>query len=161
MEPPIPVGRSRETKIRRDAQGRWFDDQDPIDHPNLVRAFDAWIDVAPDGRFCLRNDINWAYVTIEGAPLFVRAVRLVDGRVMLLLSDGREETLDARTLRQAEDGTLYCSARGGTMTAQFERDAMQQLESVLGEDDRGVYLELGSERVRPPVVADPLTPSNP
>lgn len=160
MEPQIPVGRTRETKIRRDAQGRWFNDQDPIDHPNLVRAFNAWIDVAPDGRFCLKNDINWAYVTIEGAPLFVQGLRIVDGRALLALSDGREEPLDPRTLRQGEDGTLYCTARDGTMAARFDREAMQRLESVLGEDDRGVYLELGDERFRPPVVADPLTPVN-
>ena len=33
-------GRTRETKIRRDAQGRWFFEDDPLEHPNLVRAFD-------------------------------------------------------------------------------------------------------------------------
>ena len=158
MEPQIPAGRTRETSIRRDAQGRWFNGEDPISHPNLARAFDAWIDIAPDGRFCLSNDINWAYVTIEGAPLFVRSVALEGDGATLSLSDGRREALDAATLRQADDGTLYCQARQGKMAAQFERGAMQQLESILGEDAEGVYLELGGRRVHPPVVDDPLEP---
>ncbi len=161
MEPRIPAGRTRETKIRRDASGRWFDGDDPIEHPHLVRAFDAWIGIAPDGRFCLENDVNWAYVTVEGAPLFVHRARVADGEARLTLSDGRVEPLDPRTLRQAEDGTLYCTARDGTMTARFDREAMQQLEAAVGEDEQGVYLELGGERIRPPVVDDPLAPKAP
>jgi uncharacterized protein len=151
------TGRSRETTIRRDALGRWFHDEQPLDHPNLVRAFDRWLDKAEDGRFCLRNDINWAYVTLEGPPLFVRTVRLdPDGTVWLTLSDDRTEPLAADTLRQDRDGALYCDARGGTLVARFDRHAMQQLEPILKEDERGVYLALGQARVRPSVVADPL-----
>jgi hypothetical protein len=152
------TGRTRETTIRRDALGRWFHDEQPLDHPNLVRAFDRWLDKAEDGRFCLRNDINWAYVTLEGPPLFVRAVRLdPDGALQLVLSDDRVEALAADSLRQGPDGALYCDARAGTLVARFDRHAMQQLEPVLKEDERGVYLALGGERVRPLVVADPLT----
>jgi hypothetical protein len=151
------TGRSRETTIRRDALGRWFHDEQPLDHPNLVRAFDRWLDKAEDGRFCLRNDINWAYVTLEGPPLFVRTVRLdPDGTVWLTLSDDRVEKLAAQTLRQDADGALYCDAREGALVARFDRHAMQQLEPLLKEDERGVYLALGQERVRPSVVADPL-----
>ena len=36
MEPSqFLKGRTRETKIRRDAAGRWFNDGDPIDHPQF------------------------------------------------------------------------------------------------------------------------------
>jgi hypothetical protein len=152
-------GRSRETTIRRDAQGRWFSDEQPLDHPNLCRAFDSWLDIAEDGRYCLKNDINWAYVTIEGPPLFVRSVRLEPlGAVFLALSNGSEELLNVASLRQGPDGALYCDARNGRFAARFDRSAMQQLESVLKEDEHGVYLALGTQRVRPRVAADPLTP---
>jgi hypothetical protein len=163
-------GRSRETTIRRDAQGRWFHDGDPLEHPNLVRSFDRWIERAQDGRYCLKNDINWAYVTIEGPPMFVRAVRFdahADGRdgggadadgVRLVLSNDREEGLVPDTLRQGEDGALYCDVAGGTMVARFDRHAQAQLARVLGEDAGGVYLGLAGARVRPPVVRDPLAP---
>lgn len=155
----LPVGRSRETAIRRDALGRWWNGEDRIDHPNLVRAFDAWIDVAEDGRYCLSNDINWAYVAIEGPPLFVRSLEIDGGQdVWLELSDGRRERLDPETLRQGSDGALYCQAREGRLAARFDNVAAQRLEPLLGEDAEGVFLSIGGARFRPPTVEDPLAP---
>lgn len=151
-------GRSRETTIRRDAQGRWFHDGDPLEHPNLTRSFDRWIERAEDGRYCLKNDINWAYVTIEGAPLFVRSLRFDADEAWLLLSNECEERLVPETLRQSEDGALHCDVAGGTLVARFDHHAQTQLERVLREDERGVYLAFGGGRVRPPVVGDPLAP---
>jgi hypothetical protein len=153
-------GRTRETHIRRDAQGRWFDGAEPLEHPNLVRAFDRWLERAEDGRYCLKNDINWAYVSIEGPPLFVRAVQLQDQAPPLLtLSDERTEPLALDTLRQGPDDALYCDAHGGDWVARFERYAQQQLEPVLREDDEGVYLALGKTKLRPPRVNNPLEPA--
>jgi hypothetical protein len=149
------TGMTRETPIRRDDQGRWFHEGELLEHPNLVRAFDRWIDRAEDGRYCLKNDINWAYFTLEGPPFFVRSVRFDGPTLWLSLSDDRTEQLDPATLRQGPDGALYCNVRG-SMPARFDRHAMQQLEPVLQQDDKGVYLALGQDRVRPPVASDPL-----
>jgi hypothetical protein len=146
----------RETKIRRDARGRWFNDVVPITHEHLVRAFDSWVDLADDGRYCLRNAVNWAYVDIDGAPVFVRAVAVHPEGAVLTLSDGRVERLDARTLRQGPDGALYCTVRGGRLTARFDQPTAIALEAVVGEDDEGIYLDVANERVRPPMVDDPL-----
>lgn len=151
-------GRTRETTIRRDAQGRWFQDDEALEHPNLTRAFDGWIDRAEDGRYCLKNDINWAYITLEGPPFFVRSARIdAQGAIWLALSDGREERLDPATLCEDEAGALHCRVRGGGFVARFDRHAMQQLETLVREDEQGVYLALASGTVRPPRVQDPLT----
>ena len=149
-------GRTRETAIRRDAQGRWFNGPDPITHPNLVQSFDAWLTLAPDGRFCLSNDINWAYVSIEGPAHFVRGVRVLDGQVELQLSSGKRELLDPGSLRQGPDGALYCDVAGGTLTARFDNAASAGLSSLLGEDEQGVYIAMGETRVRPPVTDTPI-----
>jgi hypothetical protein len=156
-------GRSRETKIRRDAAGRWWNDGEPITHPGLVKAFDAWIDLADDGRFCLRNDVNWAYVTIEGPPLFARSVEVRrdpagDAEVWLKLSDGREERLDPATLREGSDGALYCDVRHGTMACRFDRLAMMGLSELLDQDEQGVVVLVGGTRVRPHRTDTPLVP---
>lgn len=150
------AGRSRETPIRRDAEGRWFHDGDPLQHPHLVRAFDRWIERADDGRYCLKNDINWAYFTLEGAPYFVRSVAVEGTEVRVFLSNDRDEVLDATTLRVGPEGALYCDVQGGTMVARFDRHAMFQLESLIGEDEKGATLKIGGNVVRPPVVSDPL-----
>jgi len=150
-------GRSRETTIRRDAQGRWFHDEQPLEHPSLTRAFDRWVEQAEDGRYCLKNDINWAYITLEGAPYFVRSLRLEpDGRVLVQLSNDAQEPLRPETLRLGHDGALYCDVGAQRLPARFDRHAALQLEPLLGEDERGVYVELQGARVRPAVVEDPL-----
>ena len=44
MEPALPPpGLTRETRIVRDAQGRWFNEGQPLEHANLTRAFDRWV----------------------------------------------------------------------------------------------------------------------
>jgi hypothetical protein len=151
----LGVGRSRETSIVRDAEGRWFHEGQPLDHEKLSRAFDRWVARAEDGRFCLKNDINWAYITLEGAPFFVRKVRIADGRALLSLSNDEEVALDAHTLREGPDGALYCDAYPG-MAARFDKHAAVQLGELVDEDEQGTYVRAGNVRVRPPRVQDPL-----
>lgn len=155
-------GRSRETAIRRDAQGRWWNGEVEITHPALTRAFDAWIDRAEDERYCLRNEVNWAYVTIEGAPIVARgaSVRTTPPEIWLALSDGREERLDLETLREDRDGTWYCDVRGGTIPCRLDGRAVAALADCLETDATGsVQITLGAIRVRPARVLDPLAPS--
>ena len=157
MDPSSLVsGRTRETRIRRDRFGRWFNGNDAIDHPNLVSAFNAWIDVAADGRFCLRNEINWAYVEVDGAPIFVHsAVRLGD-TIELRLSDATTEELDPGTLRQDSNGVLFCSVRAGRLAARFDSLAAVQLVDHFDEDPQGPVLRLGNRVFRARTVDDPL-----
>lgn len=149
-------GRTRETKIRRDKNGRWFNDGQLLEHSKLCRSFDSWIDRAEDGRFCLSNDINWAYVEIEGPAYFVRSVELSDQGVKLTLSGARHELLDGSTLRQGQDGALYCDVREGRCPALFDNHAALRLAELIGEDDAGTFVELPTGKVRPPVVDEPL-----
>lgn len=155
-----PQGRSRETKIRRDARGRWWNDGVEITHAGLQSAFDAWLERAEDGRFCLKNDINWAYVTIEGPAFFVRDARLEPSadppRVLVALSSGREEALDPATLREGPDGVLYADVLGGTMACAFDARAMVSLAPWLDEDEGGSFLRLGPLHARIARVEDPL-----
>lgn len=150
-------GRSRETTIVRDAQGRWFQDGIALSHPNLARSFDRWIARAEDGRYCLKNEINWAYITLEGAPVFVRSLGFDEhGAPWLLLSNDRREELDGNTLRQGvADQALYCTV-SGNLTARFDSSAATQLEGLLGEDEQGVYLAWSGQKFYPPMVSDPI-----
>ncbi len=150
-------GRTRETQIRRDATGRWFNGDDRIDHPNLVRSFDGWIDRAEDGRFCLSNAINWAYVEIDGPPYLVKDVSTTNDQVTLQLSGGLEETLDPGSLRQGPEGALWCTVREGRCPARFDNHAVGKMSDAIGEDEEGVYVKIGTQKVRPPEVDDPLS----
>ena len=149
-------GYTRETAIRRDRAGRWYDGDERIEHENLIRSFDGWIDRAPDGRFCLKNDIHWVYVAIEGAPYFVRSVRVTPDHVDLELSGGRRERLDPTTLRVGPQGALHCDVLGGRVPARFENHAANQLADLISEDAEGVTVRVGDQLVHPPTVEDPL-----
>ena len=150
-------GRTRETDIRRDGAGRWYNGDDPISHPNLVRSFDSWVDRAEDGRFCLSNSINWAYIRIEGPAYFVKDARAADDGIELVLSGGNEERLDSTTLCQDAEGALWCTVREGRCPARFDNHAVTKLADSVGSDEDGVFLQVGAEKVRPPEVSDPLS----
>lgn len=152
----LPPGFSRETKLRRDRHGRWFDGDEPMNHAAIERAFDRWIDRADDGRYILKNSVNWAYCAVEDAPVFVRQAVSHAAGVELVLSDGRLERLDPATLRASPDGVLYAQVRDGRLPARFLASALQALGELADEDDDGFVLQVGGARVRPPVVAAPL-----
>lgn len=149
-------GFSRETSIRRTADGRWFHDGMPIRHPGIQKAFDAWVGRAEDGRYVLENEVNWAYIEIEGAPIRVERVRVEGDTATLHLSDDRAEPLRVDSLRQDPEGLLYCDVRDGRLTAQFTRQALFDLEPLLGEGERGIYVRLAGREVVPPVESEPV-----
>jgi len=150
-------GRSRETEIRRDARGRWFNGEDEISHPILARSFDGWVDRAEDGRFCLSNSINWAYVEIDGPAYFVKDVEPGAEGIGLLLSGDLREPLDPASLRQGPEGALWCAVRQGRCPARFDNHAVSKMSDRIGEDDDGIFVQIGGEKVRPPEVDDPLS----
>lgn len=155
MDPPS-AGFSRETQIRRDAHGRWFDGEDEIEHPRIREAFNRWIDRAEDGRYILKNATHWAYVAIEGPPVWVRRAKPLEASIELELSDGRSEALDPTTLRQDLEGRLYATVRGGLLPAGFTRQAGADLMELLEEDGDQIVLVFGSLRIPIEVRAAPL-----
>lgn len=150
-------GRTRETEIRRDARGRWFNGVDRIEHPNLTRSFDGWIDRAEDGRFCLSNAINWAYVDIEGPAYFVKDVAVSPEGIELSLSGERTELLDSSSLYEGPEGALWCAVREGRCPARFDNHAVTKMSDSIGEDADGVYVLIAGKKVHPPRHADPLS----
>ena len=148
---PAPEGRSRESTIRLDGQGRFFHDQEPVEHAKLAEALHTWIARHPDdGRFILTNGYDWTYFTVEDVPYFVRAVRKTDdGDAILVLSDATEEPLDPSTVRTTDKNELYLvvkkDAKGGPFDAKMTRFAATQLEPFL-EDAGGGNVVLSTKR---------------
>jgi hypothetical protein len=135
---PAPEGRSRESTIRLDAEGRFWHDGALVRHPGLAAALHRWIARHPDdGRYILTNGYDWTYFTVDDAPYVVTALRLEPERVVLVLSDGTEEAWDPAATRQGAGGALYTAvkrdARGGAFEAKFTRHAQASLAPVLVE----------------------------
>jgi hypothetical protein len=144
---PAPEGRSRESTIRLDAEGRFFHDGEPVAHPRLAAAMHTWITRHPDdGRFILNNGYDWTYFTVEDAPFSVTGVRRVGDGLVLSLSDGTEEPWAPQATRVAEGGALYAKVKarapGGPFEARFTRHAQTGLAPFLvepaGSDSSGM-----------------------
>jgi hypothetical protein len=154
---PPPAGRSRESTIRLDAQGRFFHDQEPVEHAGMARAFASWIARHPDdGRFILNNGWDWTYFTVEDAPFFVEGIRATETGPALLLSDGSEEQLAPETLRLGNGGALYTRVKRGEFAARFRQAAQIALAPWLEEDADGApVLVILGVRYALPTEVDP------
>jgi uncharacterized protein len=157
-EPPLPPGFTRESTIRIDRNGGIWHDGQLVTHPGLAEAFARWLDVDPEsGRYIIRNQINWVYVTVDDTPLVVRSTAIVDdddddgdGRVWLALSDGTREELARPTLRLDENDVPYCTVRGGALPARFLPAAAFTLLEALGpEAERLPRVPHGAQAVQP------------
>ena len=155
---PAPPGRSRESTIRLDAEGRFWHDDQQVEHGNMASAFARWIDIHPDdGRYILTNGYDWTYFSVEDVPFFVRGARVEEQCVVLQLSDGSEEPLDPTTLELGARDALYLRVKGGKFPARFTPQAQLQLAPCLVEADNGSdaaegpQLQVGGKRycIRP------------
>lgn len=152
---PAPEGRSRESSIRLDRDGRFWDKGERVEHGKLAAAMHRWISRHPDdGRYILTNGYDWTYFTVDGAPYHVLAVDLSGDAIALVLSDGTTEPWDPSTSHVGEDDALHArvkvDARGGPFEARFSRHAQNALASVLVEHEgrpavawRGRHVPIG------------------
>jgi len=133
-----PEGRSRDSTIRLDREGRFFHDGEPVVHPGMARAFASWIARHPDdGRYVLTNGYDWTYITVEDAPYVVEGIRADAAGLVLRLFDGSEERVHPERLRVDLEGRLRASVKGGAFEARFSRAAQLGVEPFLEEGAGG------------------------
>jgi hypothetical protein len=145
---PAPEGRSRESSIVLDAQGRFHHEGVRVEHPGLARAFASWIARHPDdGRFILNNGYDWSYFQVEDVPYFVLSLREHGGALQLLLSDGSESNLEPGSLRLGAEGALYASVKDDEFQARFTQGAQTALSPWLAGGENGeIFLEIAGQR---------------
>lgn len=145
---PPPEGRSRESTIHLDKNGRFWHDGEPVEHAGMAKAFAAWISKHPDdGRFILTNGYDWTYFSVEDTPFFITRVIPEPGQVVVELSDGTAETLDLETLSEGAESALFAQVKAGAYAARFTQSAQLGLAPLLVEDSSGrVLLEVGQRR---------------
>lgn len=155
---PPPPGRSRESTLRLDREGRFWHDGKRVEHGGMAQSFASWMDRHPvDGRFILNNGYDWSYLEVEDAPCHVRTLHgsglpapATPADVpMLELTDGSREPLDPSTLWEGPEDALYCLVRGGRFPARFSRGAQLALAPYLVETSEGKVAVAIGERVHP------------
>ncbi|MDB4931407.1 MAG: hypothetical protein JWM10_3891 [Myxococcaceae bacterium] len=148
----VPFKLSRESSIRVDRDGHIWHEGERVLHPGLARALASWIDLDEQGRYVMRNALDWCFIAVDHTPLVVRSVRLETDpavRVEVELSDDSTEPLDLTTVQVDPDGVVYAHARGGKLLARFDRQPSFKFLEHVTTDGRGLMtFELGTMRVR-------------
>jgi hypothetical protein len=150
---PAPPGRSRESTIVLDGNGKLTHDGEPVVHPGLAQAMHTWIRRHPDdGRFILSNGYDWTYFTVKDAPFTVRTLRRDGDRLVLGLSDATEEAWVPADTRVGSDGALYATvkrglaAEGAPYEAKFTRHAQAALAPFLVDEGGRPSVQVGAAR---------------
>ena len=135
---PPPPGRSRESSIVLDGEGRFWHEGELVTHRGMMAAFATWIRRHPrDGRYVLCNGYDWTYFRVVDVPFFVVGVSGAPGCPTLELSDQTEERLEPETLGVGEHDALYCWVKNGQYEARFTPAAQVALAPHLAEGDGG------------------------
>lgn len=134
--------------LRLDREQRWFHDDERIEHPKVIEAFNRGLRVEDDGRYTLHFGPDWAYVKVDGCAYSVVAVDESEGsRLSVRLSDRTAEWLDVASLKTDEDGVLTVKVKSGKASARFSRDAQFQMGQYLIEEDGVTKLEIGETKI--------------
>lgn len=148
-----PIGKRWHTRedsgLRLDRNLRWWHDDEPVEHPNIIEAFNRGLVPTDDGRFKLVFGNDWCFVQVEDAAYAVVAIDPMEGGGhSVRLSDRTAEALAPATLQLAADGVVTCQVKGGRAKARFSRDAQFALGELLEEDADGLWLQTPSGRVK-------------
>jgi hypothetical protein len=134
--------------IRLDRQLRWWHDDEPVEHPRVIEAFNRGLKVTDDGKYRLEFGNDWCFVAVEDAAYGVTAIDVSDGDVpSVRLSDRTAEPLDVATLELGDDGVLTARVKGGRAKARFSRDAQFALGEMVEPTERGYVLRVGQRAV--------------
>lgn len=125
MTETLPPGFSRESKIRIDREGHFWHEGERIEHQGLAQGFARWIARDANGRWILRNALDWCFITVDDVPLMITSASVdhAAGAVQLSISDGTQEPLRFETLRLLNDDALYTTVHETEIPARFSRAA--------------------------------------
>lgn len=145
-EPGIPAGFSRESKIRIDRDGHFWHEGERIEHKGLAQGFARWIARDDSGRWILRNDLDWCFITVDDAPLVANSatVNHDDSTVVLHLSDGTEGPLRLDTLLLRGEDRLYCTVHSAGILTRFSRAAAFAVLDNVSLTDGHLTLRVGA-----------------
>lgn len=146
--PPGKRWHTREDSgIRLDREGRWWHDDELVEHPKIIEAFNTGLSPDDQGRFILRFGADWCVVQVEDAAYHVTGVDKLPTGYVLRLTDRTVEPLQLGTLCLGADGVLMCKVKDGKAWARFSRDAQFQLGEDLQEENGALSLRDGDNVV--------------
>src|SRR6185436_7790365 len=141
---------SGKISFRRD--GRWYNDDEPINNARIAKLFSRCLKQTDDGRWQIAMADERAFVTIDDTPWVVTSVSGDRATGFTIrLNDDSEERLDAASLTVGAANVLYTRVKDGRHPARFLRPAYYQLAPAIAERDGRFLLEAAGRQheIRP------------
>lgn len=142
--------------IRVNARNEWLHGDDVI-HPRVAKLFAQNVSMAEDGSYVVCLGRETQPIVVEDTPFWVTRMvvepRAGQGayegleRVQLHLSDGSTERLDASTLMQSTEHTLYCriERQGYLVPCRFTTQQYHTLAMYASAHGSGYALQVGQQ----------------
>jgi hypothetical protein len=128
-------------QLRIDRDGEWFDGDEQVTHPGVVKHLREKLSRDEQGYF-IQTRVRIP-VEVADAPCVVVRLERRGDTLHATLSDGTEETIDPATLSIGEANVPYCRVKDQRFEARLSRAAAFQL-LALAEPD-GVLRLAGHE----------------
>lgn len=137
------------SRIRLDADGRFWHRNEPVEHPGVIRLFRQGLGRAEDGRPTLRVGRQWCYIELEDVLFRVKAARCDPEQptsdesrlesLHVILDDETEEevALGPGLLALSEAGVLYLKVKDGSEWARLLPAAQASIGSWVVESGDG------------------------
>jgi len=113
-------------RLRIDADGAWFHDDEEVTHPGILANLRDGLRVDDAGHYLPIGPVRVS-VEVADTPFVVLRVEPEGDGLALTLNDLSRETLAPDTLRFSDRGTPYCRVKGGRFEARLSRPAAYQL----------------------------------
>jgi hypothetical protein len=118
--------------LRIDAEGDWFDGDQPITHAGILANLRANLRRDAEGYF-IQTRVRIP-VAVDDAPFLVVRIERRGDALHAFLSDSTDERVDPGTLRLGPGDVPYCAVKAGAFEARLARAAAYQLLSLADYD---------------------------
>ena len=138
-------------KLVIDKEGKWFQNDMEIIHPEVYRQFCSMLEKTSDGGYQVRLGREICRVQVEDAPFVVqRVIETDEGGISILLNDGTVEPFLPESFWIGAHNVPYCKVKQGVFHARFARPAYYQLAAhIIADDETNEFiLVLGAKRIR-------------
>ncbi len=135
----------RSLDLHLDAEGRWWHEGAPFEHPKLIALFDQGLDTHPDSHEpILRVGDTWCYVKVADTAFFVRRLRPEGAALRATLNNGEVWSVPADGLSAV--GDFVYAQLAPHRRAKLTRDCQNQLSAWIIEVDGDAVVAVGGRR---------------
>ncbi|GEM_PF-313835 len=137
-------------KLFINKEGRWFQNNAEIIHPEIYLEFNRLLEKTEDGGYLVRMGHEICRVEVEDAPFVVLSViEEKPGDLIMVLNDRHQEPFDPERFWIGQDNIPYSAVKEDRFHARFSRAAYYQLAKhiIPGEDDETFYFVKDDKRI--------------